>query len=184
MARPLRVEFPDACYHVMCRGNFRFPVLREAGDRELLLERLVKFAEVFRVRIRAYCLMVNHFHVYVQTEEANLGRFMHSFLTSFTVSYNRRHHSSGHVFQGRYKAFLVEDDRAYASEVSRYIHLNPVRISSLGGSADRAAAAGNPRLPLEQLRRGHWFAALSEVVETGRRPTPVGQHVEGTTDRL
>ena len=134
MARPLRVEFPDACYHVICRGNFRFPVLREEGDRELLLERLVKYAEIFRVRVRAFCLMVNHFHGYVQTEEANLGRFMQSFLTSFTVSYNRRHHTSGHVFQGRYKAFLVEEDRAYASQVSRYIHLNPVRIPSLDGA--------------------------------------------------
>ena len=72
MARPLRIEFPGACYHIICRGNFRFPVLREERDRELLLERLVKYAEIFRVRIRAYCLMVNHFHGYVQTEEANL----------------------------------------------------------------------------------------------------------------
>ena len=135
MARPLRVEFPDACYHVICRGNFRFPVLGEEGDRELLLGRLVKYAEIFRVRIRAFCLMVNHFHAYLQTEEANLGRFMQSFLTSFTISYNRRHHTSGHAFQGRYKAFLVEEDRAYASQVSRYIHLNPVRIPSLEGAA-------------------------------------------------
>jgi REP element-mobilizing transposase RayT len=134
MARPLRVEFPYACYHIICRGNFRFPVLSEERDRELLLERLVEYAEIFRVRIRAYCLMANHLHGYVQTEEANLGRFMQSFLTSFTVSYNHRHHTSGHVFQGRYKAFLVEEDRAYASQVSRYIHLNPARIPSLDGA--------------------------------------------------
>lgn len=141
MARPLRVEFPGACYHVICRGNFRFPVLSEARDRELLLECLVKYAEIFRVRIRSYCLMVNHFHGYVQTGEANLGRFLQSCLTAFTVTYNRRHHTSGHVFQGRYKAFLVEDDRAYASQVSRYIHLNPVRVRSMDGA------------PLEVLQR-------------------------------
>ena len=134
MARPLRVEFPGACYHVICRGNFRFPVLSEDRDRELLLEYLVKYAEIFRVRIRAYCLMTNHFHGYVQTEEANLGRFMQSLLTAFTVTFNRRHQTAGHVFQGRYKAFLIEDDRAYASEVSRYIHLNPVRIRSMEGA--------------------------------------------------
>ena len=134
MARPLRVEFPDACYHIICRGNFRFPVFEDEDDRTLLFDRLVKFADLFAVGIRAYCTMVNHFHGYVQTSEANLGRFMQSFLTSFTVSYNRRHRTSGHVFQGRYKAFLVEDTTRYASEVSRYIHLNPVRIASLEGA--------------------------------------------------
>ena len=120
---------------MICRGNFRFPVLEEDRDREMLLERLVKYAEIFQVRVRSYCLMVNHFHGYVQTEEAKLGRFMQSLLTSFTVSHNRRHHTSGHVFQGRYKAFLVEEDRAYASQVSRYIHLNPARIPSLEGTS-------------------------------------------------
>jgi putative transposase len=131
MARPLRVEFPGACYHVINRGNFRFPVFGEDRDRELILARLVEFAAKFRVRIRAYCVQINHFHAYLQTEEANLGRFMQSFLTSFTVSYNRRHRTSGHVFQGRYKAFLVEDDSSYRREVSRYIHLNPACIPSL-----------------------------------------------------
>jgi len=142
MARPLRVEFPGACYHVMCRGNFRFPVFCEERDRELLLECFVRFAESFHVHIRAYCLMINHFHGYIQTEEANLGRFMQSFLTSFTITYNRRHHSSGHVFQGRYKAFVVEDCTSHSSEVSRYVHLNPVRIPALEGA------------PTEKLQRG------------------------------
>ena len=179
MARPLRVEFPGACYHLICRGNFRFPVLREERDRELLIERLVKYAETFRVRVRAFCLMGNHWHGYVQTEEANLGRFMQSFLTSFTVSYNRRHHTSGHVFQGRYKAFLVEEDRAYASQVSRYIHLNPVRIPSVGGAptevlqremracpwSSYGAVIGLRRCP-KWLRRDdilrHWGGTLKE----------------------
>ncbi len=131
MARPLRIEFPGACYHVINRGNFRFPVFRDDADRKILLEKFVDFAERHHVRIRAYCIMVNHFHCFLQTEEANLGRFMQSFLTSFSVSYNRHHATSGHVFQGRYKAFLVEDGRLYASRVSRYIHLNPAEIPSL-----------------------------------------------------
>ena len=179
MARPLRVEFPDACYHVICRGDLRFPVLGEERGRELLLERLVEYAEIFRVRVRAFCLMVNHFHGYVQTEEGNLGRFMQSFLTSFTVSYNRRHRTSGHVFQGRYKAFLVEEDRAYAPQVSRYIHLNPVRIPSLDGASvevlqreirvcpwsSYGAVIGLRRCP-KWLRRDdilrHWGGTLKE----------------------
>ncbi|OPZ27918.1 MAG: Transposase IS200 like protein [Lentisphaerae bacterium ADurb.BinA184] len=131
MARPLRIEHPGACYHVICRGNLRYPVFRDEQDCRLFLDRLVKYGEVFRVRIRAYCVMANHVHLYVQTEEANLGRFMQSLLTAFTLSHNRRHDTAGHVFQGRYKAFLVEDGDAYASRVSRYIHLNPARIPSL-----------------------------------------------------
>jgi REP element-mobilizing transposase RayT len=125
MARPLRIEFPGACYHLMCRGNFRFPVFQDPADKALILERLIHFAEIFHVRIRAYCVMVNHLHGHLQTQEANMGRFMHSFLTSFSRLYNDRHTTSGHVFQGRYKALLVEDDSAYCANVSRYIHLNP-----------------------------------------------------------
>jgi REP element-mobilizing transposase RayT len=131
MARPLRIEFPGACYHVIQRGNFRFPVFGEERDRDLLLEKLAEFAERFRVRVRAYCVMVNHVHLYLQTEEANLSRFMQSFLTSFTVSYNLRHGSGGHVFQGRFKAYVVEEDSAYRDRVTRYIHLNPACIPSL-----------------------------------------------------
>ena len=131
MARPLRLEFPGACYHVIQRGNFRFPVFGEERDRELLLAKLADFAERFRVRVRAYCVMVNHVHLYLQTEEANLSRFMQSLLTSFTVSYNLRHGAGGHVFQGRFKAFVVEEDSAYRDRVTRYIHLNPACIPSL-----------------------------------------------------
>jgi len=135
MARPLRIEFPGACYHVINRGNFRFPVFREDRDRELILEKLVDLAERFQVRIRAYCVQINHFHCYLQTRDANLGRFMQSFSTSFTVSHNRRHGTCGHVFQGRYKAFLVEDASEHSARVSRYIHLNPACIPSLRDAA-------------------------------------------------
>ena len=135
MARPLRVEFPRACYHIINRGNFRFPVFAEERDREQILAKLVDFADRFLVRVRAYCVQVNHLHFYAQTREANLSRFMQSLLTSFAVSYNRRHRTSGHVFQGRYKAFLVEDDSSYRDEVSRYIHLNPACIPSLSDAS-------------------------------------------------
>jgi REP element-mobilizing transposase RayT len=131
MTRPLRVEFPGACYHVINRGNFRSPVFEEDRDRMLIIEKLAEFAEKHRVKVRAYCVMINHFHFFVQTQEANLGKFMQSFLTSFSVSYNLRHKTSGHVFQGRYKAFLVEDCGKYSREVTRYIHLNPARIPGL-----------------------------------------------------
>lgn len=131
MPRPLRIEFPDACYHVICRGNARLPIFADDADKELLLDRMVHFAELFRVEIRAYCVMVNHVHIHLRTREANLGAYMRSFLTSFTSMYNHRHNSCGHVFQGRYKAFLIEDAKVYVAKVTQYIHLNPVRVRSL-----------------------------------------------------
>lgn len=161
MSRPLRVEFAGACYHVICRGNFRFPVFGEERDRESILGRLVEFAGTFRVRIRAYCVQINHFHAYVQTEEANLGRFMQAFLTSFTVAYNRRHGTSGHVFQGRYKAFLVEDESSYRREVGRYIHLNPACVPAL-----RDAAVESRQREIRDCRWSSYAAII------GLRPCP------------
>ena len=161
MARPLRLQSPGACYHVINRGNFRFPVFEEDRDRELILEKLVDFAERFGVHVRAYCVQINHFHCYVQTAEANLGRFMQSFLTSFSVSYNRRHGTSGHVFQGRYKAFLVEEESHYRDQVSRYIHLNPACVPSLRDA----------ELPVRQraIRDCRW-SSYAAVIGLGRCP--------------
>ncbi len=139
MARPLRIEYPGACYHVMNRGNQRQTVFRADTDYELFLGKLADLAELYRTQILCYCLMPTHFHVYMRTPEGNLSRFMQSFLTSFTVSLNRRRGDCGHLFQGRFKAQLVERER-YGNELSRYIHLNPVRT--------RAAR----ELPLESKR--------------------------------
>jgi REP element-mobilizing transposase RayT len=130
MARPLRIEYAGACYHVMNRGDGRRAVFTEPRDYELFLGRLGEFSRQFEVGLLCYCCMPNHFHLYLRTEQANLSRFMQSLLTSFTISLNRRRRSSGHVFQGRFTAHLVEND-AYGGEVSRYIHLNPVRTKAL-----------------------------------------------------
>jgi REP element-mobilizing transposase RayT len=104
-------------------------VFQDDRDCELFLEKLGRAAEDHRVQVRAYCLMGNHFHLYVCTQEGNLSRFMHALLVSFSVSSNLRHHERGHLFQGRFKALVVEDDK-YGSEVTRYIHLNPGRLKS------------------------------------------------------
>ncbi len=134
MSRSLRIEYEGACYHVMNRGNRRQAVLVEARDYELFLERLGQFSRQFDVVVLSYCCMPNHFHLYLRTEQANLSRFMQSLLTSFTITLNRRNRSCGHVFQGRFKAHLVEHD-AYGAEVSRYIHLNPVRTQATKGAS-------------------------------------------------
>lgn len=128
MARPLRIEYPRAFYHVMNRGNRKQTVFELEEDVDLFLEKLGEFSTAYQVKVICYCLMRNHFHLYVKTENPNLSKFMQAFLTSFTIIKNRRDHSAGHLFQGRYKAILVENT-VYGAEVSRYIHLNPVRTA-------------------------------------------------------
>lgn len=134
MARPLRVEYERACYHVISRGNHSEVVFKDGSDCELFLEKLVEFSELYEVVIHSYCLMPNHFHLQIRTLHANLSKFMQSFLTSFTINMNRKYFKSGHLFQGRYKAQLV-DNALYKNKLSRYIHLNPVKIKSHEGVA-------------------------------------------------
>jgi putative transposase len=154
MARPLRIEYAGAYYHVMNRGNQRRKVFADPKDDELFLDRLGQFGEQFEVRLLCYCCMPNHFHLYLRTEQANLSRFMQSLLTSFTAGLNRRHRSSGHVFQGRFKAHLVENE-AYGAEVSRYLHLNPVRTKAL-----RQASVSARRKALHSFRWSSYRACL------------------------
>ncbi len=127
MARPLRIEYPGACYHVTCRGNERREIFADDRDRKRFLEILAESKEIYGVEVHGYVVMANHFHLLVMTPEANLQKFMHRFNTSYTVHYNRRHRRSGHLYQGRYKAILVDTDN-YLLELSRYLHLNPVRL--------------------------------------------------------
>ncbi len=126
MTRPLRIEYGNASYHIINRGNQRSTVFHDDWHYKTFIEKLGYFATEFHVRVYAYCCMPNHFHLYVCTKEANLSRFMQSFLTSYCVSSNKKRRSSGHIFQGRFKAHLVEDN-CYQSRLSRYIHLNPIR---------------------------------------------------------
>ena len=127
MARPLRIEYPGAYYHVTCRGNERREIFADDRDRKRFLEILAESKEIYGVEVHGYVVMANHFHLLVMTPEANLQKFMHRFNTSYTVHYNRRHRRSGHLYQGRYKAILVDADN-YLLELSRYLHLNPVRL--------------------------------------------------------
>src|SRR6266540_7041284 len=126
MARPLRIEFPGAMYHVIVRGNERKAVFRDDADREDYLRRLARYREKFGFRLLAYCLMNNHVHLAIEAGNDPLSRIMAGLQSSYTQYFNRRHDRSGHLFQGRYKAFLVEKDR-YALALVRYIHENPVK---------------------------------------------------------
>jgi putative transposase len=126
MPRPLRLEFPGACYHVLSRGNEGKDIFRVAGDCKLFLNLLKDCAERFDFLIHAYCLMPNHFHLLLETKDSNLSQVMKRLLGVYTMRFNNKYHRRGHLFQGRYKAFLIDKDN-YFLELSRYVHLNPVR---------------------------------------------------------
>ena len=126
MARAIRVEFENAVYHVTARGNERKAIYRDDRDRERFLETLEETVNRFGIIIHTYCLMPNHFHLLVQTPRANLSDAAGWLQTTYSIRFNRRHRRSGHLYQGRYKAHLVEED-AYARVLIKYIHLNPVR---------------------------------------------------------
>ena len=125
MARPVRIEFPGAVYHVICRGNNRQAIYRDDEDRRRYLEKLSYYCQDKKVDLLAYCLMPNHVHLLLETPEGNLSKIMQAFQTSYTVYFNKRHGRTGHVFEQRYKAMLVDKDN-YLLQVSRYIHLNAV----------------------------------------------------------
>ncbi len=127
MARPLRIEYPGAYYHVTSRGNERKAIFRDDEDRAKFLELLGRVIEQFYLRLHAYVLMENHYHLLVQTPRGGLNRALRYLNGVYTQSFNRRHRRVGHLFQGRYKAILV-DRESYLLELSRYIHLNPWRI--------------------------------------------------------
>jgi putative transposase len=124
--RPLRVEFPNALYHVTSRGNGKQPIFLDESDRERFLGLLARTCERFAWRCHAYCLMGNHYHLVLETPRPNLSRGMQQLGSGYAQSFNRRHERTGHVLQGRYKAFLVEKE-AHLLELTRYVVLNPVR---------------------------------------------------------
>jgi putative transposase len=126
MARPLRIEYPGAFYHVTSRGNEKKDVFKSRRDREKFLAYLESATERYGAVIHAYCLMDNHYHLMVETPAGNLSQIMQHINGAYTTYYNIKRKRAGHLFQGRFKAILVEADE-YAAELTRYIHLNPVR---------------------------------------------------------
>jgi REP element-mobilizing transposase RayT len=126
MVRPLRIEYPGAVYHITSRGDRREPIAKDDEDRALFLEVVGEATRRFDARVWAYCLMGNHYHLVLRTRKANLSRLMRQINGVYTQRFNRRHALSGHLFQGRFKAILVDSD-SYLLEVCRYVDLNPVR---------------------------------------------------------
>jgi putative transposase len=147
MSRPARIEFAGAVHHVMARGDRREEIFRDEQDRWKFLGYLAEGAERYRVKVYCYVLMENHFHLVIMTPEGNLSQWMHQLKTAYTVYFNCRHQVVGHLFQGRFKSTVIEAEK-YLLEVSRYLHLNPVRGAVLG--------QGTPMERRKGLREYRW----------------------------
>jgi putative transposase len=126
MVRPVRIEYAGALYHVTSRGNRREDIYLDDEDRTDWLAVLGQTCKRFNWVVHAYCQMTNHYHLLVETIDGNLSRGMRQLNGVYTQRFNRRHYQTGHLFQGRYKAILVQHD-SYLLELSRYIVLNPIR---------------------------------------------------------
>jgi putative transposase len=126
MGRPLRITYPGAHYHVTSRGNEQNDIFKSRRDREKFLSYLESSVARYGAKIHAYCLMTNHYHLLLETPVGNLSEIMRHINGAYTNYYNTKRKRAGHLFQGRYKAILIEADE-YLMELSRYIHLNPVR---------------------------------------------------------
>jgi len=135
MTRPLRIQFPGAFYHITSRGNERLPIFLSIAVRKKFLDYLQQGHDRFGFFIHAYCLMGNHYHLIMETPQGNLSQAMHFLNGSFAAYTNTLHERSGHLLQGRYRSILIEAEN-YAKELSRYIHLNPVRAKIVENPED------------------------------------------------
>jgi REP element-mobilizing transposase RayT len=135
MARPLRIEYDGAVYHLTSRGNERKTIFRDDDDRMSFLDTLAAVNKRYNWICHAYCLMNNHYHLIIETPDGNLSAGMRQLNGVYTQHINRRHKRVGHVFQGRYKSILIEKE-SYLLEVSRYVVLNPVRAKAVERPGD------------------------------------------------
>jgi putative transposase len=151
MARPLRLEFAGAIYHLTSRGNARQKVFFSDADRELFLSTLAGVVSRYGWFCHAYCLMANHYHLLIETPKANLSIGMRQLNGIYTQSFNRRHNRVGHLFQGRFKAIVVERE-SHLLELCRYIVLNPRRVKAVADHKHGSGAAIGRRLDWLQCR--------------------------------
>ncbi len=171
MARPLRITYPGAFYHVTSRVNVQKDVFKSRKDREKFLKYLASATERYGAEIHVYCLMSNHYHLLLETPACNLSQIMQHINGAYTTYFNVKRKRSGHLFQGRFKAILVEADE-YATELSRYIHLNPVR----------ARIAGNPEdYPWSSYRS---YIGQSSASEWLKRDFVLGYFGKNATDAM
>jgi putative transposase len=157
MARKLRVQYPGAIYHVLNRGDRREPIFQDDADRRTFLKTLAEVCTKTEWQIHACCLMGNHFHLVLETPQANLVAGMKWFLGTYTSRFNRRHKLFGHLFSGRYKALIVDGSgNGYLRTVCDYVHLNPVRAKLI--------------TPEQPLRDYAWSSFMDYLKPPSQRP--------------
>ena len=180
MARSIRIEYPGAFYHVMARGNRRKEIFRDEEDRRLFLQTLAQACEMTGWRVHAWVLMGNHYHLVIETPEANLVAGMGWLQNSYTRRFNVRHRLWGRLFGDRYKAVLVGGTGYYYETLLDYVHLNPVRA----GLIDLGRAGGVLNYPWSSVAAGHalpaharkpWLATESVLAASGWADTASGR---------
>ena len=174
MARKKRIWYPGATYHVMSRGNRRTAIFTEPYDYLQFYKFLLEMKERFGFHIHAICLMTNHFHMAIETCHIELWKIMQKLLSIYASYYNHKYHYSGHLFEGRYEAKIIEDER-YFLEVSRYIHLNPVKAQIVKHPADYEyssyglfMSASTPAGRKSQKSNSKIRKLMAELVDTER----------------
>ena len=177
MARPLRIEFPGALYHVTSRGNGRQKIFLDHHDNRKFLELLGKTIERFNWICHTYCLMVNHYHLMIETPDANLSKGMHHLNATFCQSHNKRHDTVGHLLQGRFKSIVV-DRESYLLELARYVVLNPVRAGLVARPEDWTWSSyrATSGLPGAGTAGAAGAAEAPKAPETTEVAAPEGSH--------
>ena len=166
MARPLRIEFAGALYHVTSRGNRHETIYEDDEDRQTFLNTLAEVVKRFNWLCHAYCLMTNHYHLVVETPDANLSKGMRQLNGVFTQATNRRHTRTGHLFQGRFKGILV-DKESYLLELIRYVVLNPVRARMVENPDDWPWSSY--RAMVGEVAKPKWLATDGLLAQFGSR---------------
>lgn len=172
MARALRIEYPGAVYHVMARGNHGLDIFQDDRDRRSFLETLAEACKKTGWKVHAYVLMSNHYHLLIETPEANLVAGMKWLQGTYTQRYNHRHKQRGHLFQGRYKAVVVDGEEApYFQVVSTYIHLNPARAKLIRPGEQRLKSYGWSSYPFYlQAKAPAWLERGRVLGSVGLKP--------------
>ena len=171
MPRAKRIWYPGAVYHVMSRGNRRVPIFMDDYDHNTFLEYLYRIREKYPFKIHSICLMTNHFHMAVETIDDDLSKIMQRLLGVYAEEYNHRHNFTGHLFEGRYTACLIDNER-YFLEVSRYIHLNPVKAQMVDNPLEYEyssyAQFAYEMSEWQYRTTSKTFQLISQLVDTGR----------------
>ncbi len=167
MPRKRRIWYPGATYHVMSRGNRRNALFKDRADYIQFLEYISLIKEKFPFKIHSICLMTNHFHILLETQEIELSKIMQKILHLYASQFNNKYGFTGHLFEGRFTSCLIEDD-IYFIEVSRYIHLNPVKAQMVREPLGYEYSSYGSFVGDKDIKRKRIAKYIEDLVDTSR----------------